>query len=70
MEKLTIHYPAGLKITQKTEINLLILEGGEKIFDQKISITSFLDILRTAILAPFSGQTGGIKSTTDQEGSI
>lgn len=70
MEKLTIHYPAGLKITPKMEINLRIFEGGEKILDQKISTTSFLDILRTAISVPSLDQTGGIKSTTDQEGSI
>lgn len=70
MEKLTIHYPADLRITPKTEINLRIFEGGEKTLDQRISITSFLDILRTAISAAYSDQMNGIKSTTDREGSI
>ena len=70
MERLMIHYPAGLKITPKAEINLRIYEGGERILDRKISITSFLDILRTAFSAPSLDQMGGIKSTTGQDDSI
>ena len=70
MERLTILCPEDLKTTPKQEINLLIYAGGEKILEQKISQTSFLDILTTAICAPYLEKMGGIKSTIDQENSF